>query len=399
MAGGVQNVSVKTAELPKLLDTGSANGDKRVHHDKKTQVATDKALVTVVTRHTGRHGEAAEATHAVKLAAPKGSAMTHETQRAAVNGMERQLKQIGLSQAPVVTSMHGALAQQHVSTDDAKSLGVEGARQFSFSSDKGFDVMLEVSDVEQKDEQQDAEVQGKFVEMAHTAMMDAAQQDRNVGNAQMTAAISGGALQATTSLGGAFQQMKGLNTKSMSIKTELGPQAEIKMGAAGLSHELRGINKPVFSSENVSPVKIQRDTGETTNYEITSHGDGLSSDHAKVLNEDAPGFQHRDDQHGIRHEQNQIKASRYQLKGELINTGGTIGKNLIEGVSAQQQGNYHAEQKLAESGQQTAMAVANARNEAMHRDLDNTQKAIEAAKGQISNDNAVASQVAGNIRA
>ncbi|WP_306171335.1 IpaC/SipC family type III secretion system effector, partial [Burkholderia pseudomallei] len=51
-----------------------------------------------------------------------------------------------------------------------------------------------------------------------------------------------------------------------------------------------------------------------------------------------------------------------------------------------------------ETAQQTAMAAASTRDEAAHRSREAAQKAIDAAKSQVANDNAVAAQVAGNLR-
>ncbi|WP_218645585.1 IpaC/SipC family type III secretion system effector, partial [Burkholderia pseudomallei] len=57
-----------------------------------------------------------------------------------------------------------------------------------------------------------------------------------------------------------------------------------------------------------------------------------------------------------------------------------------------------AKQKEDENAQQTAMAAASTRDEAAHRSREAAQKAIDAAKSQVANDNAVAAQVAGNLR-
>ncbi len=258
--------------------------------------------------------------------------------------------------------------------------------------------MLALGAAMQKNVQSDLAMQGKLTMLAHDAMMSAAAQDRSIGAAQMTAAIAGGALQATTSLGGAMQQMKSLSTKSMSIEKELKPQAELKQFHAEQALELRGINKPVLSNDEVSHVKIKRDTGETVRHEIDHGGERMSDEHASVLAQEAPARQHRIDMHGMRHEENLVKAGRQQMKGDLLQSGGQIGKNQIDGASAQQQGADRAEQKEDENAQQTAMAAASTRDEAAHRSREAAQKAIDAAKSQVANDNAVAAQVAGNLR-
>ncbi|KGC96281.1 type III secretion target, IpaC/SipC family protein [Burkholderia pseudomallei] len=292
--------------------------------------------------------------------------------------------------------MHDALVQRHVSLDGAKA--ANAPLRFAFADDKAFDAMLALGTAMQKDVQSDLVMQGKLTMLAHDAMMSAAAQDRSIGATQMRAAIAGGALQAVTSFGGAVQQLKGLNTKSMSIEKELKPQAELKQFHAEQALDLRGVNKPVLSNDGASHVKVKRDTGETTSHEINHGDDRLSNEHASVLGQEAPARQHRIDMHDMRHEQNLVKAGRQQMKGDLTQSSGGIGKNLIDGSSAQQQGTDRAEQRMDESAQQTAMAMASARDEAAHRSREAAQKAIDAAKSQVDNSNAVAAQVAGNLR-
>ncbi|WP_332451108.1 IpaC/SipC family type III secretion system effector, partial [Burkholderia ubonensis] len=138
--------------------------------------------------------------------------------------------------------------------------------------------------------------------------------------------------------------------------------------------------------------------GETAHYEIDGGGDRLSSEHEAVLAKDAPARQQRIDMHGLRHEQNLIEANRYQIKGNLIQSGGQIGKNQIDAVSAQQKSEARAEQKTDESTQQILTAASNARHEAAQRCREAAQKAIDAAKSLVANSNAVAAQVTGNLR-
>ncbi|KGD55240.1 IpaC/SipC family type III secretion system effector BipC [Burkholderia pseudomallei] len=414
MSIGVQSsgMNISHAELSRLVDAGkSEQGDKAVRDDGRA----DAALAAVVGERVAARRDAVAGSGAqrVELARPKPDAQTRATDRRTVSGLEREHKRLAASQTPRVTGMHDALVQRHVSLDGAKAAHGEGVKRaagdapraaadapqrFAFADDKAFDAMLALGAAMQKNVQSDLAMQGKLTMLAHDAMMSAAAQDRSIGAAQMTAAIAGGALQATTSLGGAMQQMKSLSTKSMSIEKELKPQAELKQFHAEQALELRGINKPVLSNDEVSHVKIKRDTGETVRHEIDHGGERMSDEHASVLAQEAPARQHRIDMHGMRHEENLVKASRQQMKGDLLQSGGQIGKNQIDGASAQQQGADRAEQKEDENAQQTAMAAASTRDEAAHRSREAAQKAIDAAKSQVANDNAVAAQVAGNLR-
>ncbi|MBF3840836.1 IpaC/SipC family type III secretion system effector BipC [Burkholderia pseudomallei] len=414
MSIGVQSsgINISHAELSRLVDAGkSEQGDKAVRDDGRA----DAALAAVVGERVAARRDAVAGSGAqrVELARPKPDAQTRATDRRTVSGLEREHKRLAASQTPRVTGMHDALVQRHVSLDGAKAAHGEGVKRaagdapraaadapqrFAFADDKAFDAMLALGAAMQKNVQSDLAMQGKLTMLAHDAMMSAAAQDRSIGAAQMTAAIAGGALQATTSLGGAMQQMKSLSTKSMSIEKELKPQAELKQFHAEQALELRGINKPVLSNDEVSHVKIKRDTGETVRHEIDHGGERMSDEHASVLAQEAPARQHRIDMHGMRHEENLVKAGRQQMKGDLLQSGGQIGKNQIDGASAQQQGADRAEQKEDENAQQTAMAAASTRDEAAHRSREAAQKAIDAAKSQVANDNAVAAQVAGNLR-
>lgn len=414
MSIGVQSsgINISHAGLSRLVDAGkSEQGDKAVRDDGRA----DAALAAVVGERVAARRDAVAGSGAqrVELARPKPDAQTRATDRRTVSGLEREHKRLAASQTPRVTGMHDALVQRHVSLDGAKAAHGEGVKRaagdapraaadapqrFAFADDKAFDAMLALGAAMQKNVQSDLAMQGKLTMLAHDAMMSAAAQDRSIGAAQMTAAIAGGALQATTSLGGAMQQMKSLSTKSMSIEKELKPQAELKQFHAEQALELRGINKPVLSNDEVSHVKIKRDTGETVRHEIDHGGERMSDEHASVLAQEAPARQHRIDMHGMRHEENLVKAGRQQMKGDLLQSGGQIGKNQIDGASAQQQGADRAEQKEDENAQQTAMAAASTRDEAAHRSREAAQKAIDAAKSQVANDNAVAAQVAGNLR-
>ncbi|ARL91821.1 IpaC/SipC family type III secretion system effector BipC [Burkholderia pseudomallei] len=411
MSIGVQSsgINISHAGLSRLVDAGkSEQGDKAVRDDGRALARADAALAAVVGERVAARRDAVAGSGAqrVELARPKPDAQTRATDRRTVSGLEREHKRLAASQTPRVTGMHDALVQRHVSLDGAKAAHGEGVKRaaadapqrFAFADDKAFDAMLALGAAMQKNVQSDLAMQGKLTMLAHDAMMSAAAQDRSIGAAQMTAAIAGGALQATTSLGGAMQQMKSLSTKSMSIEKELKPQAELKQFHAEQALELRGINKPVLSNDEVSHVKIKRDTGETVRHEIDHGGERMSDEHASVLAQEAPARQHRIDMHGMRHEENLVKAGRQQMKGDLLQSGGQIGKNQIDGASAQQQGADRAEQKEDENAQQTAMAAASTRDEAAHRSREAAQKAIDAAKSQVANDNAVAAQVAGNLR-
>ncbi|AGR68169.1 IpaC/SipC family type III secretion system effector BipC [Burkholderia pseudomallei] len=418
MSIGVQSsgINISHAELSRLVDAGkSEQGDKAVRDDGRALARADATLAAVVGERVAARRDAVAGSGAqrVELARPKPDAQTRATDRRTVSGLEREHKRLAASQTPRVTGMHDALVQRHVSLDGAKAAHGEGVKRaagdapraaadapqrFAFADDKAFDAMLALGAAMQKNVQSDLAMQGKLTMLAHDAMMSAAAQDRSIGAAQMTAAIAGGALQATTSLGGAMQQMKSLSTKSMSIEKELKPQAELKQFHAEQALELRGINKPVLSNDEVSHVKIKRDTGETVRHEIDHGGERMSDEHASVLAQEAPARQHRIDMHGMRHEENLVKAGRQQMKGDLLQSGGQIGKNQIDGASAQQQGADRAEQKEDENAQQTAMAAASTRDEAAHRSREAAQKAIDAAKSQVANDNAVAAQVAGNLR-
>ncbi|WP_323117707.1 IpaC/SipC family type III secretion system effector [Burkholderia alba] len=403
--------STRRADAEASIATGNAAG-----RDGNRLVRTDAALAAVVGVGASPAGDAGATGPRIELTRPKPSAHPRETDRSTVAGMEREHKRFAASQTPVVTGVHDALVQRHVSRvqagrgDAARAIepGVDGHASrapaerppgFSFADDAAFSAMLAFGSALQKNVQSDLVMQGKLTTLAHDAMMSAAQQDRSIGNAQMTAAISGGALQATTSLGGAFQQMKGLNTKSMSIENELKPQAELKQFHASQSLELRGMSEPVLPKAEASPVKIKRDTGETVRHDIDAGEASLRGAHEDVLSLEAPARQNRIDMHGLRHEQSLVKAGRQQMKGELIQSGGLVGKNQIDGASAQQQGAERAEQKEDESAQQTAMAAASARDEAAHRGREAAQKALDAAKSQVANDNAVAAQVANGLRA
>ncbi|AOJ09982.1 IpaC/SipC family type III secretion system effector [Burkholderia mayonis] len=409
MSIGVQSsgINISNAELSRLADAGlPEQGDKAVRDDGRALARADAALAAVVGERVSPRRDADSGAQRVELAQPKPAAQTRATERQTVSGMEREHKRLAASQMPAVTGMHDALVQRHVSPGDANTRGDDGAKRvggdapqrFSFAEDKAFDAMLALGIAMQKNVQSDLVMQGKLTMLAHDAMMSAAAQDRSIGAAQMTAAIAGGALQAATSLGGAVQQMKGLNTKSTSIEKELKPQAELKQFHAEQALELRGVNKPVLSSDEVSHVKVKRDTGEAARHEIDHGGERMSDEHASVLAQEAPARQHRIDMHDMRHEQNLVKAGRQQMKGDLTQSSGGIGKNQIDGSSAQQQGTDRAEQKMDESAQQTAMAMASAREEAAHRGREAAQKAIDAAKSQVDNSNAVAAQVAGNLR-
>ncbi|WP_175919807.1 IpaC/SipC family type III secretion system effector [Burkholderia pyrrocinia] len=410
MSIGVQSsdINISNAELSRLADAGlTEQGSKAARNDGRALARADAALAAVVGERVSPRRDSGPGAQRVELAQPKPAAQTRATDRRTVSGMEREHKLLAASQMPAVTDMHEALVQRHVSPGSEGDTCVGGhasratsnaPQRFSFAEDKAFDAMLALGIALQKNVQSDLVMQGKLTTLAHEAMMSAAAKDRSIGAAQMTAAIAGGVLQATTSLGGAMQQMKGLSTKSMSIEKEMKPQAELKQFHAEQALELRGINKPVLSNDELSHVKVKRDTGETTRHEIDPGGERMSDEHTSVLAQDAPARQHRIDMHGIRHEENLVKASRQQMKGDLIQSGGQIGKNQIDGASAQQQGADRAEQKEDESAQQTAMAVASARDEAAHRGREAAQKAIDAAKSQIANDNAVAAQVAGNLR-
>ncbi|MCS6469860.1 IpaC/SipC family type III secretion system effector [Burkholderia thailandensis] len=408
MSIGVQSsgINISNAELSRLVDAGmSEPGGKAVRDDGRALARAEAALAAVVGERVSPRRDAGAGAQRVELAQPKPAAQTRATDRRTVSGMEREHRRLAASQMPAVTGMHEALVQRHVSPGGAKTPGEGGATRvggdaprFSFAEDKAFDAMIALGIAMQKNVQSDLVMQGKLTTLAHDAMMSAAAQDRSIGAAQMTAAIAGGALQAATSLGGAVQQMKGLGTKSMSIEKELKPQAELKQFHAEQALELRGINKPVLSNDEVSHVKVKRETGESVRHEIDPGGERMSDEHASVLAQAAPARQHRIDMHGMRHEQNLVKAGRQQMKGDLIQSGGQVGKNQIDGASAQQQGAERAEQKEDESAQQTAMAAASARDEAAHRGREAAQKAIDAAKSQVANDNAVAAQVAGNLR-
>ncbi|KVN16186.1 MULTISPECIES: IpaC/SipC family type III secretion system effector [unclassified Burkholderia] len=415
MSIGVQSsgINISNPELSRLADAGlPGQGEKAVRDDGRAVARADAALAAAVGERVSQQRDAGPGEPRVELAQPKPAAQTRATDRRTVSGMEREHKRLAASQMPAVRNMLDALVQRHAPPADAKA-GGEGAKRvgddapratanepqrFSFAEDKAFDAMLALGIAMQKNVQSDLVMQGKLTTLAHDAMMSAAAQDRSIGAAQMTAAIAGGALQAATSLGGAVQQMKGLSTKSMSIEKEMKPQAELKQFHAEQALELRGVNKPVLQNDAVSHVKVKRDTGEAARHEIDPGGERMSDEHASVLAQEAPARQHRIDMHGMRHEQNLVKASRQQMKGDLIQSGGQIGRNQIDGASAQQQGADRAEQKEDESAQQTAMAAASARDEAAHRGREAAQKAIDAAKSQVANDNAVAAQVAGNLR-
>ncbi|KWK77682.1 IpaC/SipC family type III secretion system effector [Burkholderia ubonensis] len=394
MSIGVQG-SINSAELARIVNTDVSKGGGSVHDSKKAPNQADAALVAIVGGHELRRHGATVAGEKIQLTPPKVSTRSRDVGALTVNGMVKQQDRLTTTQDPRVSGMHGALAQQHAAMGTAAG----ASSGFSFATDAAFDAMLALDMAEQKDVQADVAMQGKLVTLAHDAMLSAAQEDRNIGDAQMTAAIAGGALQAATALGGAYQQMKGLNTKSMSIENELKPQAELKQFHSEQSFELRGLNKPVLANEEMSSVQVKGESGETRRFDIDEGGEQLSTEHQNVLAQDGPARQHRIEMHGIRHEQNGINATRRQVKGDLINAGGQVGKNAIEGASAEQQGADRAEQKEDESAQQTAMATANAREEAAHRGREAVQKAIEAAKNQVNNNNAVASQVAGNLRA
>ncbi|MDN7674956.1 IpaC/SipC family type III secretion system effector [Burkholderia oklahomensis] len=417
MSIGVQSsgINISNAELSRLADAGlPEQGDKAIRDDDRALARTDAALTAVVVRERVSPQRDADAgAQRVELTQPKPAAQTLATDRQTVSGLEREYnKRLAASQTPAVTGTHDKLVQQHASLADAKA-GGDGAKRvgdnapraaagktqgYSFASDKGFDLTIKLNDANQKDAQSERARRDKAMMLASDATNNAAAKDRSIGATQMSAAIAAGMLQTTTSFGGAVQQMKGLNTKSTSIEKELKPQAELKQFHAEQAYELRGLNKPVLSNDGVSHVNVKRDTGEIKRYEINHGDDRLSDAHASVLAQDAPARQHRIDMHDMRHEENLVKASRQQMNGDLIQSGGQIGKNLIDGAAAQQQGADRAEQRLSESAHQVAMAMVGAHDDNARRSQDAMQKALEAAKSLVANSEAVAAQVAGNLR-
>ena len=379
-------------ELPRLVNADAP----RVRQQQHGLVDVSPAkLAAVANGHMQRHDALGNAAQPV-LAAPTNIAALGKTAPETVAGMGALSTQMSLAQSEVVADMHDMLAHEHV-VEAAVGSRAERANRFSFGSDRSFDVMLALGIAMQKDAQSNIEMEGKLAMLAREAMMNAARQDRRIGNVQLTGAVSGGVFQAAMSVAGASRQMKGLNTKSMSIQNELKPQTELRKFQGGQS---RGVTGSAIDPAESAQVGVARGTGETVRHEPGRRGDGSSRDHQEGDALDGAAYrQYQIDMHGVRHERNQIEASRQQARGELINTSGHIVKSQVDGVSAMQVGSERAEQKEAESAQRVATAVANARRDAAHRYRDAVQKAIEAAKGQLSNANAVAAAVAGNLRA
>jgi invasin C len=382
----------------RLVDTGAVEGEGARIRDGRPEPQAEVAafaLAAVASGCVRRHEKLGDVAPPV-LAAPVSVSAAKTS--AAVVGMEALSSQMSLTQSSIVADAHGALARKHVSAAMAEG-GAVGANRIPFASDKSFEVMLALGLAVQRDVQSNIEMQGKLTMLARNAMMNVAEQDRNIGNTQMNAAISGGMFQVATSLGGTWQQMKGLNTKSMSIKNELKPQAELRRIHAEQSFELRSMHRPGIEHVDGARADITRGTGEAMRHDIEASGDSLRLEHQRALAQDDSARQHRIDMHGARHDLNQIEANRQQARGDVINMMGHVGKGLSDGISAQRQGSDRAEQKEAESAQQVSTAMANARNEAAQRYRDAVQRAIEGARGQLANANAVAAAVAGNLRA
>ncbi|MPV70214.1 IpaC/SipC family type III secretion system effector [Burkholderia sp. BE17] len=105
------------------------------------------------------------------------------------------------------------------------------------------------------------------------------------------------------------------------------------------------------------------------------------------------------EQHQTRHEQNLLAASRQQMHAGTIRTAGQIGRSTLDGVSQQQQASHRVEQKGYEYGERTWKAASDARADAARNAHEAAQRALDAARELIANGNALASQIAGNLRA
>ncbi len=105
------------------------------------------------------------------------------------------------------------------------------------------------------------------------------------------------------------------------------------------------------------------------------------------------------EQHQTRHEQNLLAANRQEMRAGTIQTAGQIGRSTLDGVSQQQQASHRAEQKESEYRQQTWKAASEAQDDAARTHRDAARRALDAAHELIANGNALASQIAGNLRA
>jgi invasin C len=242
-------------------------------------------------------------------------------------------------------------------------------------------------------------MQSKMVTLQRQAAMSQAGSLERQGQAMLSGAIGGGVLLGALSVGGGAMQLKGLNTRADSIRTELRPQAELKKFDYEQQLALRGRNAPTLAEGGAPNVDLRRPNGETVRLSVEPGGDRLSDEHASVLSEERAARQYRIDMHGINHQENEIVGAKQQNIGATVNVAAMVAKNQAEGISGLAQSNERAQQALEQNNEQTTGSTANGDHENAQRMHEMMQKMHDLAL-QVSNANGgVASQVASNLRA
>lgn len=377
-------IHINLPAQPKEIGQTAPAERARVGGDKKA--TTDGALLQVVSQHVQAQAAMALNQGHVELATPTESKFGLSS----VDGIAQRSNQIALSQSEGMSGVHQSLARDHVSQsagDADKSAG------YSFGNDAMFNLELQFNDSLFQDRETNINMMGSALKLERSMAMDAAQRYRDIGKSQEMSAITGSVLNASMTLGGAFLQNKGLDVKEDAIRNELKPQAELKRLQSGQENALRGMSAPSMPDKN----SLELASGEKIGLE--PHSERLSEDHRKVLSEDAPKIQQQIDNHGIRHEQQQVVAEKLRVKGEVVRMMGGESKNMAEGVGADKQGELRAEQKNEETSQQTYSALVAQSKEAAQRDESAATQALQAARDAVSTESGLAGTVAGNMRA
>jgi invasin C len=411
------NVRQKVEQLMPFDSSTSLTKVRPSHDDKKAQ----EALAALVTGQQAARGHANVSAQAVELAPPKVSAEAPKVAQEIMRGVEHeQENQSRLSEDPTTAAAVGTLLQQFTAaprpvagTQDARQAeragavdphspeAASGSTRALFgggTQDDMINVILMVTEALQEARQADVKMQGTMVQVSRQAAQSQADSMVRQGQDMMAGAVSGGALQGAMAIGGAAQQFRGLNTKSASIDNELKPASELRKFDSEQMSSLRGKDKPLLSEDEASHVDVKRN-GETVRHSVESSGQQLSGEHAQVLSQDRAGRKHRVEMHDMAHEQNKIKAEKMQTQGSLLHTAGTIAKSQAEGVAGMEQNNDRAVQTMAQNNEQVASATGNAHHDSQQQMRDLMQKMHDAAMQVNNNNSAVASQVAGNLKA
>lgn len=292
----------------------------------------------------------------------------------------------------------GKASRREMPNGDEASVGGSGF----FGDDRVTNLLLLVTETLQQSQQADLKLQSTMVQVSRHAAESQADSLVRQGRDIFGSSLSGAVLQTSLSGAGAAQKFKGLARQRSSIEHNLQPAADLRRmrnrgerAVFGASHGADGLQ--ANGAETVG-VRIERPGGAIEEKQLAASAKKLPEQHANALLETSPEHLHAEENLRLQHDKNQTHWQRLHIHGSLLETAGQITNRQAESAGAMMQKTEQSQQTLAQNSETVSRSATSLHQENAQKFRELMQKVHEAVNRIVSNNGAVASQVASSLR-